>query len=650
MPPPAATSTDLARLANAELVRRELEARRAAAQIELARRLLSAFAQQAIAAGVIDGIARVDWGPHLEAVCWHTQLQLEGWLVANGPDRDSAAWQAWACDRAEMIARQREHWERWGAVWEDGEPEPWLRYVLVQNQLKNLPPGTLKSTLVMVIANAWIWLLEPRFAFRAFSGVEANVGRDSRATRDLVRSPWYRERFAIAWSTADSDAAALGLAMPDDASIDIRRDADAVEAWTTTAGGKRVSSTITSGVTGGHFDGLFIDDPDDADKVWSEPERLKPQNRYTRAIENRVNNENRSIRLVMQQRTYPLDFTAYLLSILRWSPTTPKGWAWLCIPAEFGRGPDDVPAETPYGWRDWRTDPGQTIHRLLSPGVLAHKRLTLATYEWQYNLNPKHVTDGIFKRRHARFFLFDGERSLGLRGRPLGCLTRDELPPIVVRRDELRQVTLSVDAANSLDPKPGAKVSAVGLIVGACRGDDRFMLDDRTRVLGVAGTYLAIYELLAAWAIDRVLVELKALGAGVISELTTAIRRGWYVHPTEDRHVDLLGPDGKRVRCEVEPYQPGKESKPQRAHAGVPAWQEGHVFLHDGAEWLYAQTDASRKTIDDGFMDEICGFGAGAAKSDRVDAVSQFLARYRGATDARADLQAMRRLALVGRR
>lgn len=643
-----ATSTELARLAQQELARRELEARREAARIELARRMLSAFAQQAIAAGVVDGIARVDWGPHLDAVCWHTQLQLEGWLVANGPDRDGAEWLAWAAERAEMIERQRQHWERTGAMWEDREPEPWLRYVLVQNQDFNLPPGTLKSTLVMVLANAWVWLWEPRFSFRAFSGVEANVGRDSRATRDLVRSSWYRERFAIAWATEDADAAQYDVA-PESPSIDIRRDADAVEAWTTTAGGKRVSSTITSGVTGGHFDGLFIDDPDDADKVWSEPERIKPQNRYTRAIENRVNNENRSIRLVMQQRTHPEDFTAYLLAILQWSPQSPKGWAWLCIPAEYGRGPEGVPAETPYGWHDWRTEVGQTIHRLLSPGVLAHKRITLPTYEWQYNLNPKRVADGIFARRHARFFVWEGTSVETLRKRPLGCPDRVEQPPIVMRRDDLQQMTLSVDAANSLDPKPGAKVSAVGLVVGACRNDDRFVLDDRTRVLGVEGTYLAVYELLAAWAIERVLVELKALGAGVISALTAAIRRGWYTHPVDDRKVELLGPDGKRVRCEVEPYQPGKESKPQRAHGGLPAWQAGQIFLLDGAHWLYPVTDDSRKTVDDGFIGEWCGFGAGAAKSDRVDAVSQFLARYRNATTSRDELVAMRRLALVGR-
>ncbi len=626
-----ATSTD---------VEREILIRKA--QIALARRKLSAFAQQAIAAGVVDGISRVVWGPHLEATCWHTQLLLEGWLVANGPERDSEEWPAWAERRAEMIERQREHWERTGAVWEDGAPEPWLRYVLVQNMIYGLPPGTLKSTLVMVIANAWIWLEEPKFSFRAFSGVEANVDRDSKATRDLIRSPWYRERFEIDWKDRDVDLSELG--------IQIRRDADAVSAWATTAGGKRVSSTITSGVTGGHFDILGIDDPDDADKVWSEPERLKPQNRFTRAIENRVNNEDRSLRLVMQQRTHPEDFTAYLLAIARWSPQSPKGWAHFCVPAEYGRGPADAPAETPYGWSDWRTEVGETIHRLLSPGILADKRTKLPNYEWQYNLNPKRVADGIFARRHARFFVWEGASIETLRKRPIGCPDRVEQPPIVVRRDELQQMTLSVDAANSLDPKPGAKVSAVGLLVGASRGEDRFILDDRTRVLGVEGTYLAVYELLAAWAIERVLVEVKALGVGVIAALTAAIRRGWYTHPTEDRKVELLGPDGKRVRCEVEPYQPGKESKPQRAHGGLPAWQAGQIFLLDGAHWLYPVTDDSRKTVDDGFIGEWCGFGAGAAKSDRVDAVSQFLARYRGATTSRDELVAMRRLALVGRR
>lgn len=582
------------------------------ARATLARRWLADFVKQAIAAGVVHGISKVEWGPHLDALCFSTQMQLEGWLVAYGHGT------------AEMIARQAEAWRRTGATWEDGEPEPWLRYVLVQNEVDNLPPGTLKSTIVMVLANAWVWLWCETFAFGAASGIDANVTRDSNATRDVVKSKWYRETFRIAWVAGDDEDA-----------VGIRADNDAVSDWATTAGGRRYSRTIQRGFTGLHVDGTFLDDPDDADKVWNEAARLRPQNRFTRAIENRVNDEHRSIRKVMQQVVHPEGFSAYLLSIARWSPQNPKGWAWLCIAAEFGFGPEDAPAETPYGWRDWRTEKGELIHPRLSAGVLADKRSKLPGYEGQYNQNPGRLGSGMFERRHSRFFVFENENPAALRRRPEGCPSRADQPPIVIRLSDLDRITLSVDAANSLDPKPNGKVSAVGLIVGGCRGEERYGLDDRTRVLGVSGTYRAIFDLIRAWPLHRILVEEKALGPSVIAELQRAIRRGWYIDPDTDERIVLLGPDGKPTRAVVEAHNPGKDTKIQRAHAMLPVWEQGLIFFHDGAPWLYPQVDENRKTVDEGCVGEVCSFPS-SRRSDRVDAWSQFVAHYRGVVDARS--------------
>jgi len=614
------------------------------ARAKLARRWLSQFVRQAIDAGVVHGIRRVEWGPHLEAVCLHTQLQLEGWLVAHGPDRDSDEWTEWASRHAAMLERQRAAWMRTGATWEDSQPEPWLRYVLVQNQLYNLPPSTLKSTIVMICACAWIWLHAPTFIFGASSGVDANVSRDSNATRDIIRSQWYRETFQLSWDTYDLKDPNLAESN-EEVEIKLRPDADSVSDWATTAGGRRYSRTWHRGFTGLHVDGLFGDDPDDADRVHSESTRLATQNKWTNAMETRVNDEHRSIRLVMQQVVHAEGMSAYLLSIARWSPQNPKGWSQLCIAAEFGFGPPDAPTETPFGWRDWRTQKGDTMHPRLSAGVLADKRLKMPGYEGQFNQNADRHTDGIFQRRHARFFVLEGTNIAVLRRRPDSCPPRIDDPPVVVRLSDLDRITLSVDAANSLDPKPGAKVSAVGLIVGACRGEERYVLDDRTRVLGVSGTYQAVFELIATWALDRILVEMKALGAGVVRELQLAIRRGWYIND-QDEQVALLGPDGKPPRCEVETYSPGTDTKVQRAHGMLPSWQRGLLFMLDGAHWLYPQVDDNRKTLDEGFIGEVCSF-PGSRRNDRVDALSQFVAHH---SEEQDPVDRWRAMARMGRR
>lgn len=600
------------------------------AQAKLARRSLAAFVQLAVAAGVIQGASKLDWGPHLDALCAHIQLQLEGWLAAHGFGSD------------EMVDRQRAAWVRTRAVWEDREPEPWRRYVLVQNQIFNLAPGTFKSSIVMVCANAWVWLWAPEFIFGASSGIDANVSRDSNMTREIIRSQWYRDTFGVAWETFDVEDPDPDIR----ADIALRHDVDSVSHWGTTAGGIRYSRTWQRGFTGLHCDGLFGDDPDDADRVWNETARVATQNKWTNAMETRVNDEHRSIRVVMQQVVHWEGMTAYLLAIARWSPENPKGWAQLCLPAEYLEGPADAPVETPYGFRDWRTYRGEVLHPRLSPGVLADKKRKLPSYNAQYNQNADRVTTGIFARRYARFFAWEGENVDVMRLRPLECPSRKDQPPIIVKREEIRQLTASVDAMNSLDPDPQGKTSAVGLIVGGTRDDERYICDDRTRVLGVNETYLAVYELITAWMLERVLVELKALGAGVIAEVERSIKRGWYLD-ANDKKVELLGPDGKRARCVVEAYQPGKEDKVQRANAMLPDWQAGLIFLHDGAGWLEPHVDANRRVLDEGYIGEICSFPR-SRRSDRMDATTQFHAKYRGTQDVRERWKNMSRSRMLG--
>jgi hypothetical protein len=143
------------------------------------------------------------------------------------------------------------------------------------------------------------------------------------------------------------------------------------------------------------------------------------------------------------------------------------------------------------------------------------------------------------------------------------------------------------------------------------------------------------------------LVELKALGAGVVDELQRSMRRGWYLDE-DDNRVELLGPDGQSPRCTIELVNPGKEDKVQRAHGMLPSWEQGLIFLHDGAPWLYPQAELeSRKTLDEGAIGELCSF-PGSRRRDRVDSWSQLVAFHRGDADTREDWHALGRLALVG--
>ena len=51
-------------------------------------------------------------------------------------------------------------------------------------------------TAVIAYSTGWGPILSLGFIFGAASAIDANVTRDSNATRDIVRSSWYRETFA----------------------------------------------------------------------------------------------------------------------------------------------------------------------------------------------------------------------------------------------------------------------------------------------------------------------------------------------------------------------------------------------------------------------------------------------------------------------
>lgn len=548
---------------------------------ELARRDFKEFVLQAIAAGVVQGLTKIEWTPHLDALCDVVQTMFDGWLVANGK-----------ADR-ETIERVEAQWRTHGLVREKGA-------CLVQNTIVNIPPATLKSTIIMVLAPAWMWLRAPTFLIGCLSATDKVVERDSVACRDIVTSVWYREHFGITWT--------------------IRKDMDAVGTWATTAGGKRISRTILAAFVGVHVHFLAADDPNDPDKVYNEPERRRVQDRWSRAIENRVVDERTCLRLIVQQRVHVDDLTAYLLARMMWAPERRRGWAWVCIPMESGRGPAESNVVSPFAWRDMR-DHGEVLQPSRFPREVLDDIRTMKgehSYEAQYNQNPAPLDGGMIKRVHHRFFRFE-DQPIPTRPRPEGCLSHEEFPAYVLGRNrktgryDLDCTALSVDATFG---SVGDNASAVGLLVIGNKGLRRFVLDDATRPMDYPTTKAAIRRLLGRWHIDRVLIERKANGASIITELTEELASG-----------KILGPDGKPVIVPVEAIETGGDSKEGRAVGMVPAYESGHVFVLDGAPWLYPGEKG-----DVGHITEISVFPNGK-RNDRVDSMSQHMTYYRTANE-----------------
>jgi phage terminase large subunit-like protein len=636
-PAPDRTAQDVARAVDERERREAEEARALTAQIraeaedfarEHARRSFPEFARQAINSGFVHGIRRVQWAPHLELLCTEIQHLLEGWLVATGsalPDADGRG--GLGVFGREMVARQDALWARHGLVRLPG-------HVLVQNEVINICPGTLKSTILCVLANAWIWLHAPWFVFGCASYNEKNVDRDANATRALVVSKWYRDTFDIRWVISPvanavrhfqivyptgTDAAALGLPP---------------------AGGERYSRTTGQGFTGLHLNGMFLDDPDDADRVWNDPEREGIHNKWSNAMENRVTSEDYDLRVILQQRVHVDDLSGYVLGIVQWSKHKRKGWAWLCIPLQYGRGPKDAPTETPFGGRDWRTKIDEVMHaERFSAEVIADKitKLFEQGFGAQYNQNPQPLDAGMFLRSSLRWFVVDGtEQSapgyVWPRRRPDGCAARDgegAVPPVVLglksSKPDLDFVSISVDPSNGGE---SLTASNVGLVVVGGKDERRYWLDDRSRVMGIQEMYDEIEKCVCDWAhlASRVLVEIKAAGSSVVNELKKLLESG-----------KLLDKFGAKVRIEVTEIKVAShDNYIIRARGMVPTINGGLLYILDGAGWLWPKMHEG-KTLDDGAIGELCGFPH-ARRDDRVDALAHLINYYRseGAAAARA--------------
>lgn len=416
-----------------------------------------------------------------------------------------------------------------------------------QNLLVNVPPGTMKSLIVSVFAPAWVWLWRP--SWRAvFASANPRVTlRDSVRCRELLESEWYRKTFDVKWAFA-VDQNAKGL-------------------YKNSAGGSRLAITVGSKVTGDRADALFVDDPLDALDAFSKAERERVLTWWGQAFRNRVNEPEKSTRVVIMQRLHEDDLSGHLLKS--------GDFEHVCLPQEY----EPTEAETFLGLVDPRAEKGELLFPARFPeGVLAQERRTLGSrgYAGQHQQRPVPEGGEMFKREWWRFYGLEQHK------RPQGCT---QVPPVRLPA-HFDEVIQSVDCSF----KDLGSSDFVANLVVAKRGADRFILARVKERLNFTATCAMVRRVSTEWPAARIkLVEDKANGTAVINTLQGTV--GGFVP------IEPLG---------------GKEA---RAAAVVPVVEGGNVYLPEGAQWL------------EDFVDELASFPAGS-NDDQVDALSQALMRW----------------------
>lgn len=190
----------------------------------------------------------------------------------------------------------------------------------------NVPPGFMKSLSVCVFWPAWEWAevdASTRWLFSSYSDDFAM--RDSRKTRDLIRSKQYQEAYGHR--------------------VHVRRDRDGVKDFHNDRTGFRKAVGVEGGGTGERADRIVTDDPHKITEIDSAVRRDAVVEWWRSLMTMRGADPRTSTHVIIMQRLHERDIAAVAVEDL--------GYECLRIPNEFE---PSARCATSIGWSDPRTE------------------------------------------------------------------------------------------------------------------------------------------------------------------------------------------------------------------------------------------------------------------------------------------------------
>jgi len=183
----------------------------------------------------------------------------------------------------------------------------------IKRLIINIPPRSLKSTIVSVIYPAWAWARNPSLKFLTGSHGADLAVRDTRKSRVIVESDWYQEF----WGDK----------------VKLCTDQNQKKYYENTANGYRVSFSTGSWPMGKGGDRILLDDPLSLNAAWSKTKRDSINSMLGEGMFTRLNPQAGGVRgaiIVIMQRLGVEDCTGYLLD--RFGKDY---WEHLVLPLEF---------------------------------------------------------------------------------------------------------------------------------------------------------------------------------------------------------------------------------------------------------------------------------------------------------------------------
>jgi len=240
----------------------------------------------------------------------------------------------------------------------------------------NVPPRTMKSTLVTVCWPVWWWATEPATRFMMVSYADELAVDHSVFRRNLIQSGWYQERWGDAFKLA--------------------KDQNLKTLYENSSRGRMMATSIFGTATGKGADVLIVDDPQNPKKAFSDAERETVNKNFDATFRTRLNNPAKGVIVVVMQRLHERDLTGHLLA------KEPGVWEQVSLPA-IAESDERWPASKV----SFRRKTGELLwdERLSSP-VLEQLKVAMGSWAFagQYQQSPSPLEGGTVKYDWLKFY------------------------------------------------------------------------------------------------------------------------------------------------------------------------------------------------------------------------------------------------------
>jgi len=269
---------------------------------------------------------------------------------------------------------------------------------VTRGQIKRLliivPPQTTKSILSGTFWPAWEWTFNPWVRWLYTSNNAELAEEESLRCRRLVTSDWYRQTFGIPWHLED--------------------DKNTQAYYQNTYGGSRRALGFSAMFTGKKGHRLVIDDPNDAEKVYSEAERRRVNRKFDNAISDRLIDLINDPIVIIGQRVHVNDLIGHVDS--------QGGWYKLHIREEYvpdviGRpAVNKFPVPFHFKGKKYRADPRTKPGQMLRPKgfgkqqIFQRRRSNLQGYLAKHQGDPRSMEGKQFKASWFKPWRFDSDR------------------------------------------------------------------------------------------------------------------------------------------------------------------------------------------------------------------------------------------------